>query len=47
MFSRQRRVELELCRSHALALMKNWGYQLVYPYLRVSGFSFMGMDPGA
>ena len=37
---------IELCRSHALALMKNWGYQLVYPpILEYLDSLLRGMDP--
>lgn len=38
--------QLESCRSHALALMNNWGYQLVYPpILEYLDSLLRGMDP--
>lgn len=38
--------QLELCRSYALDLMKNWGYQLVYPpVLEYLDSLLRGVDP--
>lgn len=38
--------QLELCRTYALALMKNWGYQLVYPpIIEYLDSLLRGVDP--
>ena len=38
--------KLEVCRFHAIAHMKNWGYKLVYPpILEYLDSLLQGMDP--